>query len=127
MPEGFTDYKGVTKSHNPAVNVPERVVVPTQNLPDQNKRGRSTVTKDKHPRKPRKTTSRTVNANQHQVDRHQLDIENPNNMDIQRIHHIPSTDARTNISARTSEDPDSNNLGNIEPKLSDQYCNYLFI
>ena len=81
LPEAFTDCKGVTKSHNPAVNVPERVVVPTQNLPDQNKRGRSTVTKDKHPRKPRNTNSRTINANQHQVDRHQLDIENPNNMD----------------------------------------------
>ena len=35
LPEAFTDYKCVTKSHNPAVNVPERVVVPTQNLPDQ--------------------------------------------------------------------------------------------
>ena len=39
LPEAFTDYKGVTKSHNPVVFVPERVVVPTQNLPDQNKRG----------------------------------------------------------------------------------------
>ena len=33
--DAFTDYKGITKSHNHAVNVPERVVVPTQNLPDQ--------------------------------------------------------------------------------------------
>ena len=39
LPEAFTNYKGVTKSHNPAVNVPERVEVPTQNLPNQNKRG----------------------------------------------------------------------------------------
>ena len=39
---------------------------------------------------------------------------NPNNMDVQQIHHIPSTNVYTNISARTSEDPDSNTLGNIE-------------
>jgi len=114
LPEVFTDYKGVTKSHNPAVNVPERVEVPTQNLPNQNKSGRNTVTKDKPPRKPRKPTSKMVNANQHHVDRHQLDIVNPNNMDIQQIYHIPSINARTNTSARTSEDPDSNSLGNIE-------------
>jgi hypothetical protein len=43
-----------------------------------------------------------VNANQHHVDRHQLDIENPNNMDVQQIHHIPNTNVHTNISARTS-------------------------
>jgi len=114
LSEAFNDYKGVTKSHNPVVNVLERVVVPTQNLSDQNKRGRNIVTKDKPPRKPRKSTSKTVNANQHHIDRHQLDIVNPNNMDIQQIHHIPSTNAHTNISARTSEDPDSNSLGNIK-------------
>ena len=114
LPEAFTDYKGVTMSHNPAINIPERVEVPTQNLPDQNKKVRNMVTKDKPRQKPRKTTFKTVNTNQHHVDRHQLDIVNPNNMDIQQIHHIPSTNAHTNISARTSEDPDSNSLGNIE-------------
>lgn len=73
------------------------------------------VTKDKSPQKPRKTSSKMVNANQHQVDRHQLDIENSNNMYIQRIHHIPSTDAHTNLSStRTSDDLDSNILKNIE-------------
>ena len=76
--------------------------------------GRSTGTKDKPPWKPRKTTSKTVNANQHQLDRHQLDIENPNNMDVQQIHHISSTNVHANINARTLEDPDSNILGNIE-------------
>jgi ABC-type polar amino acid transport system ATPase subunit len=35
LPEAFTDYKGVTKSHNLAVNVLERVEIPTQNLPSQ--------------------------------------------------------------------------------------------
>ena len=112
--DAFTNYKCATKSHNPTINVPERVVVPTQNLLDQNMSGRSTGTKDKPPWKPRKTTSKTVNANQHQLDRHQLDIKNPNNIDVQQIHHISSTNVYTNISARTSEDPNSNTLENIE-------------
>jgi hypothetical protein len=44
LPDAFTDYRDVTKSYNHAINVLEIVVVPTQNLPDRNKRGRSTVT-----------------------------------------------------------------------------------
>jgi hypothetical protein len=116
LPEAFTNYKGVTKSHNPAANVPERVEIPTQELPNQNKRGRGTATKDnaiqKSPGKTRKVTSTIVNADQHQVDKHQLDIINPNNMDVQQIHHIPSTSAQNNRSARTSEDPDSIVVGN---------------
>jgi hypothetical protein len=55
-----------------------------------------------------------VNANQYQVNRHQLDIENPNNMDVQQIHHIPSTNVYTNINATTSKNFDSNTLENIE-------------
>ena len=34
-------------------------------------------------------------------------------MDVQQIHHIPSTKARPNISARTAEYLDSNTLGHI--------------
>jgi hypothetical protein len=47
LPDSFTDYKGVTKSYNPAINVPERVDVPTKTTqpPIQNKRGRSTAIK----------------------------------------------------------------------------------
>jgi hypothetical protein len=80
----FTRHKGVIKSYIPAKNVPERVEVPnkTTQLPNQNKRGRSTVTKDKAscklPRKQRNPSSKTVNANQHQVDRHLMDIHYPN-------------------------------------------------
>jgi hypothetical protein len=33
-------------------------------------------------------------------------------MDVQQIHHIPSTSAQNSISARTSEDPDSIVEGN---------------
>ena len=42
MSDAFTNFKGVTKSQNPAVNVPERVEIPIKvtQLPNQNKRGR---------------------------------------------------------------------------------------
>ena len=48
-------------------------------------------------------------------------------MDIQEIYHIPSTNARTNTSARTSEDPDSNSLGNIEEsqRVNEISTNYI--
>jgi hypothetical protein len=55
-----------------------------------------------------------------------LDIENPNNMDVQQIHHIPSTNVYTNISARTLENLDSNSLGNIEEsqRVDEIFINY---
>jgi YesN/AraC family two-component response regulator len=129
--EALTDYKGVTKSHNSVVNVPERVEIPTQNLPNQNKRGRSMVTKDKtpkqHSRKQRKDTSKMVNANQHYVGRHQLDVQNPNNMHVQLIHHIFSTNVHTNISARTSQNLDFCTLRNIEEsqRVNEISANYI--
>jgi hypothetical protein len=58
LPDAFTDYIGVMKSWNPAVNAPERVEVPkkTTPAPSTKKRGRAeTITKDtaleKRPRK----------------------------------------------------------------------------
>jgi hypothetical protein len=68
-----------------------------------------------------------VNANQHQIDRHQLDIENPNNMDVHQIYHIPSTNVSTNISARTSGNLDSNILENIEEsqRVNEISTNYI--
>jgi hypothetical protein len=68
-----------------------------------------------------------VNPNQHQVYRHHLDIENPNNMDVQQIHHIPSTNVHTNISARISKNLDSNTLRNIEQsqKVNEIFTNYI--
>ncbi len=77
LPDAFTDLKSVTKSHNPTVNIPERVAIPIKvtQLPNQNKRGRSMVTRDKAPlrapRKERNINSKGVNANQPQVDGHQ--------------------------------------------------------
>ena len=100
----ITNFKGVTKSHNFAVNVPERVEIPIKvtQLPNQNKRGRSMVTRDKAPlrapRKERNINSKGVNANQHQVDGHQ---------DVHLIHQMPSTNVHINNSTGTSEDPDS--------------------
>jgi len=46
LPDAFTDIKGVTKSLNPAHNVPARVEIPknTTSIPIQNKRGRPTNT-----------------------------------------------------------------------------------
>ena len=109
--DAFTDLKSVSKSHNPAVNVPERVEIPIKvtQLPNQNKRGRSTVTMDKAPkrapRKKRNINSKGVNANQHQVDGHQ---------DVQLIHQMPSTNVHINNSTGTLEDPDSIIVGNNE-------------
>jgi hypothetical protein len=56
-----------------------------------------------------------------------LDIENPNNMDVQQIHHIPSTNVHTNISARISKNLDSNTLRNIEQsqKVNEIFTNYI--
>ena len=41
LPNAFTDLKGVSKSHNPAINIPERVKIPIKvtQLLNQNKRG----------------------------------------------------------------------------------------
>jgi len=75
-------------------------------LPNQNKRGGSTVTRVKRvPRKKRNINSKDVNANQPQVDRHQ---------DVQPIHQLPSTNVHTINGAGTSENPDSSVLGNNE-------------
>jgi hypothetical protein len=99
LPDAFTDYKGVTRSHIPVVNVPKRVEVPnkTTPLPNESKRGRNLVTKDiasqKRPWKQRKSSPQPVNAIQPQVERHLTDIQHPE----------PSTKARTNLGAGTSD------------------------
>jgi hypothetical protein len=71
LQDAFTNYKGITKSFNPALNTPCRVEVPIKNTPPS-KRGRVSQQKDapnKCPRTTRKTSSsKTVNGNQPQVD-----------------------------------------------------------
>jgi hypothetical protein len=80
LSDTFTNYKGVTKSLNSAINAPCRVQVQIKTTPPP-KRGRASQQKyvsNKHPRTTRKTSSsKTVNANQPKVDGHQVDIINP--------------------------------------------------
>jgi hypothetical protein len=78
--DAFIDYKGVTKSLNPAVNMPCQVEVPIKTTPPL-KRGRVNQQKDafnKRPKSTRKTSSsKKVNASQSKVDGHQVDQINP--------------------------------------------------
>jgi hypothetical protein len=80
LPDAFTDYKGVTKSLNPAVNTPCRVEVPIKITPPP-KRWRASQRKDasnKRLKTTRKTSSmKKVNACQPKVDGHQVDMINP--------------------------------------------------
>ena len=108
LPDAFTDHKGVTKSHIPAVNAPERVEVPTKTTqtPNESKRGRNLVSRNiasqKPPRKQRKPNPLPVNAIQPQVEGHQPDAQ----------HLEPSINAHKNIIAGTSEHHDSIVVGN---------------
>jgi hypothetical protein len=81
LTDTFTDYKGVTKSWNHAVNA-QRVEVlkkPTQ-APSVVKRGRVATTKrdnapNKRPRKDKMMPiQKTVNVSQHVIDKHIVDI-----------------------------------------------------
>jgi hypothetical protein len=113
LPDAFTDYKGVTKSYNHAVNAPERVEVSkkTTQAPSIVKRGRVATTKrDNAPNKrPRKEKGwplqKTVNVSQPVIDRHLVD----NN-----ISQSITQASYRNENARTSKDPDDLVLGNHE-------------
>jgi hypothetical protein len=78
--DAFIDYKGVTKSLNPAVNASCLVQVPIKNTPPL-KRGRASQQKDasnKRLKTTRKTSSsKKVNTSQSKVDGHQVDMINP--------------------------------------------------
>jgi hypothetical protein len=86
LPDIFTDYKGITKSWNHAVNAPERVEVPkkTTQAPSIVKRGRVATTKkdnapNKHPRKEKtRSLQNTMNVSQPVVDRYFVDIPQSN-------------------------------------------------
>jgi hypothetical protein len=111
LPDAFTDYKGVTKSWNHAVNAPEIVEVPkkTTQSPSVVKRERITQTKkdratNKRPRKEKmRPPQKIVNVSHPVVDRHHVDIPQS------------STQARyRKESANTSENSDALVLGNHE-------------
>jgi hypothetical protein len=101
----FTDYKGVAKSLNPAVNAPCRVEVPIKPTPPL-KSGRASQQKDasnKRLKTMRKTSSsKKVNVIQPKVDGHQVDMINP-----QTSPHVHTIEQ-----AGGSEDLDSPVLGN---------------
>jgi hypothetical protein len=109
LPDAFTDYKGVTKSHIPAMNVPERVeVAKNTQLP---KRGRNLDNKDKASQKRLRgmRIPQTVNVGQLRVDI-QPSVEKGH---LKDVHHPgPSTSVHTNVRAGTSEYLDSIVEGN---------------
>jgi hypothetical protein len=76
----FTDYKGVPKSLNHAINAPCQVEVPIKTTPPS-KTGRASQQKDtsnKRLKTMRKTYfSKKVNVSQPKVDGHQVDTINP--------------------------------------------------
>jgi hypothetical protein len=128
LPDSFTDYKGVTKSYNPARNAPERVEVPTKitQLPVQRKRGRSTATEHdsasrKQQRKQRKKPSEPVNVNQPSVDNHQMGNEHP----VEERSPQPSSVVHSMTG--TSENPDSIVLGNLDQstRVNEISTNYI--
>ena len=109
LPDAFTDYKGVTKSHIPAMNVPERVEITKTTQPP--KRGRNLNKKDKACEKLLRgmRIPQTVNVGQPQVDV-QPSVEEGHLKDVQ--HTGPSTSVHTNIGAGASKHLDSIIEGN---------------
>ena len=108
---------------SPEVNAPERVEVTnkTTQLPITNKRGRNLVTAEKAslkpPRKQIKSKSMTVNANQPQVDGHQIDVH----------HQESNINVHTNYNVGISKQSASVSMGNhTEPEeISEISINYI--
>jgi hypothetical protein len=79
MPDAFADYKGVTKSYNPAGNVLESVDVPNETTQRPCKRERSmTISTDAASSKQRKGKNKspnTANATQPHVEKHSVEVQ----------------------------------------------------
>jgi hypothetical protein len=101
MSDTFTNYNGVTKSLNPAVNAPSRVEVPRKTIQpsSQLKRGRAAKQDNASTKRQRKErniqSSKSVNESQPSVDGHRVDIVHP-----QTSTHVHNLDV-----AGTSERP----------------------
>jgi hypothetical protein len=124
LPDAFTDYKGVTKSHVPAMNVPERVEVSKATQPP--KRGRNLDKKDKASQKrPRGMRHpQTVNVGQPRVDV-QPSVDKGH---LKDVHHPgPSTSVHTNVGVGTSEHLDSIVEGNHDESkgIDEIFTNYV--
>ena len=106
MPDAFTDYKGVTKSYNPARNVPERVEVPNKTTQLPSKRGRNTaISTDAASSKQRKGKNKslnTANATQPHVEKHPVEVQ-PSH---------PTSTVHSISDVGTSKHPDAVVLGN---------------
>jgi len=106
IPDALADYKGVTKSYNPAKNVPERVEVPNKTTQLPSKRGRSTaISTDAASSKQRERKNKvpnTTNANQPHVERHPVEVQ-PSH---------PTSTVHSITDVGTSEHPDAIILGN---------------
>jgi hypothetical protein len=121
MPDAFTDYKGVTKSYNPARNVPKRVEVPNKTTQLPCKRGRSTaIFTDTAPSKQRKRknkSSNSANATQSQVEEHTVEVQ-PSH---------PTSTVHSITDVGTSECPDATILGDEDAsqRVHEISINYL--
>ena len=110
LPDAFTDIRGVSKSHIPAANAPERVEIPMEGMnstqaPNPRKRGREPDDSvDASRRRPQKQNTRVHALRSHSV---VPEVTCPEGAG-------PSALVRTNVtdSTRASEQPDSNNTGN---------------
>jgi hypothetical protein len=123
LSDAFIDYKGATKYWDHAVNTPERVELPkkTTQTPSVVKRGRVAQTKkDNAPNKCTKKEKmmpfqKTVNVNQHVIDRHLMNISQSSTQACYR-----------NENASTSENIDALVLENHETSTGIQeiFINY---
>jgi hypothetical protein len=106
MPYAFADYKGVTKSYNPARNVPERVEVPNKTTQLPSKRGRSkaisTNATSSKQRKGKNKSPNTTNATQPHVEKHPVEVKSSH----------PTSTVHSITDAGTSKRPDAIILGN---------------
>jgi hypothetical protein len=119
--DAFTDYKDVTKSYNPARNVPTRVEIPNKTTQLPCKRGRCTaIPTDAAPskQKKRKTkSSKIVNATQNHVGKHPVEVQ-PSH---------PTSTVHSITDVGTSECPDATIFGNDDAseRVHEISINYL--
>jgi hypothetical protein len=121
MPDAFVDYKDVTKSYNPARNVPKRVDVPNKTTQLPCKRGRSTaISTDATSSKQRKGKNKspnTTNATQPHVEKHPAEVQ-PSH---------PTSTVHSITDVGTPECPDAIILGNNDasPRVREISINYI--
>jgi hypothetical protein len=119
LPDVFTNYKGVTKSLNHAVNASCRVEIPIKPLHPRKVGGlvsRKMFLASVRRLREKHLPQKKVNASQPKVDRHQVDMINPR----------PNPHMHTIEQAEGSEDSDSLILGNHDEfhRVQEIFINY---